>query len=86
MVARLFFGIQDVFPITEKYVKREFIKFCKHFMITSEALDNKEIIMVSDTKFTKLFIQSPDNTINSNNLYSSSTKINSAKASLGALY
>ncbi len=30
--------VQDVFPIAEEYVEREFIKFGKHFMITSEAL------------------------------------------------
>ena len=32
------FLIQDVFPITERYVEREFVKFGKHFMISSEAL------------------------------------------------
>ena len=30
--------VQNVFPIAEEYVEREFIKFGKHFLITSEAL------------------------------------------------
>ena len=32
------FLIQDIFPIIEKYIEREFIKFNKHFVITSKAL------------------------------------------------
>lgn len=38
---RSVFLIQDIFPITEKYIDREFLMFGKPFVLTSESLINE---------------------------------------------